>query len=31
MDANDMGTDLEEVLITAERLQQRIAEMAGAD
>ena len=29
MDANDMGTDLEEVLITSERLQQRITEMAG--
>jgi hypoxanthine phosphoribosyltransferase len=29
VDANDMGTDLEEVLITAERLQQRVAEIAG--
>jgi hypoxanthine phosphoribosyltransferase len=29
VDANDMGTDLEEVLITSERLQQRITEMAG--
>ena len=29
MDANDMGTDLEEVLISSERVQQRIAELAG--
>ena len=28
MDANDMGADLEDVLITAEQLQQRIAELA---
>jgi hypoxanthine phosphoribosyltransferase len=28
VDANDMGADLEEVLITARQLQQRIAEMA---
>jgi hypoxanthine phosphoribosyltransferase len=29
VDANDMGADLEEVLITAEDLQQRIAELAA--
>jgi hypoxanthine phosphoribosyltransferase len=29
VDANDMGADLEEVLITAEQLQQRIAELAA--
>lgn len=29
MDATDMGADLEEVLITPERLQQRIAELAA--
>ncbi len=29
MDANDMGADLEEVLITSERLQHRIAELAA--
>jgi hypoxanthine phosphoribosyltransferase len=28
LDANDMGADLEDVLITAEQLQQRIAELA---
>ena len=28
MDANDMGADLEDVLITAEQLQRRIAELA---
>src|ERR1700734_2737042 len=28
VDANDMGADLEDVLITAEQLQQRIAELA---
>ena len=30
MDANDMGADLEQVLITPDRLQQRIAELASA-
>src|ERR1700685_327451 len=29
VDANDMGADLEDVLITAEQLQQRIAELAA--
>src|SRR6266496_3851383 len=30
VDANDMGADLEDVLITPERLQARIAELARA-
>src|SRR6266516_7731636 len=29
VDANDMGADLEDVLITPERLQERVAELAG--
>ncbi len=29
MDASDMGTDLKEVLVTPERLQERVAQLAG--